>query len=211
MSSKEKRCVIFLSGAEPPFDIEDDDIIICADSGLLPLKDEGIYPHYLVGDMDSLSDEDVMSAVRHGTVVKKYPFDKDLSDGKIAIELAISLEKDGIVIRGGKTGRIDHVISSIQMLSSIPSTMSSKLFIGRDEVLLIRDGEKKKVQTQKNIISLLPAWNDCVLSISGLKWDIKEERIEMGSTRFIHNENLGVPFDISSITGDIYLILTDEQ
>ena len=161
--------------------------------------------------MDSLSDEDVMSAVRHGTVVKKYPFDKDLSDGKIAIELAISLEKDGIVIRGGKTGRIDHVISSIQMLSSIPSTMSSKLFIGRDEVLLIRDGEKKKVQTQKNIISLLPAWNDCVLSISGLKWDIKEERIEMGSTRFIHNENLGVPFDISSITGDIYLILTDEQ
>ncbi len=203
--------MILLNGAEPPFGIEDDDIIICADSGLIPLRDEGIYPHYLVGDMDSISDDDVMLAVRHGTVVKKYPTDKDLSDGKIAIELAISLEKDEIVIHGGKSGRIDHVLSSIQMLSSIPSTMISKLFLGRDEVLLIRDGEKMRVQTEKRIISILPAWNDCVLSISGLKWDLKEERIEIGSTRFIHNENLGIPFDISSITGDMYLIMTDEH
>jgi thiamine pyrophosphokinase len=204
------KCFVFLSGAKPPEKIQDDTVTICADSGILPLIEQGIFPDYLVGDMDSISGDMIELASSKGTEIRTYPMDKDLGDGEIALRLALSKEPDSIEIFGGKCGRSDHVISSIQLLSLIPPDIESSLHLDNDLILLIRGGEERDMRTDHRIISLLPVNTSCIVTIKGLKWEIDHEEISFGSTRCIHNENIDSEFVVSTDKGDIYLIMSDE-
>jgi thiamine pyrophosphokinase len=208
---KRKSCLVFLTVARVSSDISKEDILICADSGVLPLLQEGLIPHFIVGDMDS-TEKGIFENLRsRGSKIEEYPKDKDLSDGELAVRKALELNPSSIVLFGGRSGRADHVLSSYQLLSLIPSTIPSWLCLDDDRIILLKGGNEIEVSTSRRIISILPANGVPLVTIRGLKWELDREEIPIGSTLGIHNENLGRPFKVMIECGDIYLIMTNDD
>lgn len=205
-----KRCMILLTGAIFPSDKGKDDIIICADSGALSLEGSDIVPDHIIGDMDSIPSDVLSKFEASGANIHRFPEEKDLSDGELAIDLALQFEPDEIMIFGGKDGRVDHVLSSYHLLHLIPQDISSSLYLEGGRILLLREGDEKKMTTSACIISILPACDDCVVTVKGLKWELKEKQLKLGSTLGIHNESTGSPFLVKAVEGLIFLMMMDE-
>ena len=159
--------------------------------------------------MDSMPDDLLKKLESSGSVIERYPVDKDLTDGEIAVVRAISFRPSRIDLYGGTSGRPDHVLSSYQLLHLIPDDIHSSLHLDNDKVMLIREGEELKVTTRRRIISILPCGHGCTVTIKGLKWELDQEALEIGSTLGIHNENIGNPFYVRVESGDLYLIMMD--
>lgn len=209
-SLKTKRCVVILSGGLSPFNIMEDDTVICADSGILSLHKEDMIPDILIGDMDSLPTKFVKEMERKGVTVEIYPREKDLSDGELAIKRAVAFSPLSIDIFGGKCGRADHILSSFYLLYKIPEEIESTLHLDSDQVILVREGNSFMGSTDRSVVSVLPAFERARVTLKGLRWELKNHLITMGSTLGIHNESTGKPFEVMAEKGDIYLIFADE-
>lgn len=207
---KGNRCVVILSGGRPPFDIRDDDITICADSGATSLVSAGGSPDIVIGDMDSIDTAVLAELEKRGVTIEVHQRDKDLSDGELAVMNAISRHPKQIEIYGGKRGRSDHILASFHLLYCIPEGILATLHLEGDEVLLIRDGSEFKGTTDKPVISVLPASKRAKVTMDGVKWELKERVIEVGSTLGIHNEPRSGKIRIEAVEGDIYLIFAND-
>jgi thiamine pyrophosphokinase len=208
--SKVNRCVVILPGGRPPFHITEGDLVICADGGALSILSEGSMPDILVGDMDSLTREQVGEMKEKGVILEVHPREKDLADGELAVRKAVSYSPGRIDIFGGKSGRSDHILSSFHLLFNIPRAIESVLHLENDDIILIREGFELLAAPEKPVVSVLPASPQARITIEGLKWDLVDHTLELGSTLGIHNELRENRFRIKAEKGDIYLILADE-
>ena len=92
------------------------DFCIAADSGAEHALEAGMYIDCLVGDMDSIYPgilEKYEDSI--GQLVRFAP-EKDDTDTGLAMEKAISLDPDRVVILGATGTRMDHVFTSILSL-----------------------------------------------------------------------------------------------
>ncbi len=207
---KVNRCVVILSGGRPPFDIRDGDMIICADSGAESLVSTGAQPDIVIGDMDSIDMMVMAELEKRGVTMEVYPEDKDLSDGELTVMNAISRNPKQIEIYGGMRGRSDHILASFHLLYCIPKEIHAVLHLEGDEVILLREGSEFKGTTEKPVISVLPASKRAKVTMEGVKWELKERVIEIGSTLGIHNESLDGKVTIEAVEGDVYLIFASD-
>lgn len=93
------------------------DSIIGADRGIEFLKKTGIKPDYIVGDFDSANQQALDYFKKLNVKVIRFQPEKDDTDTRIAVELAIREGSTSIYIIGGTGTRIDHVLGNIQNLS----------------------------------------------------------------------------------------------
>jgi thiamine pyrophosphokinase len=115
--------IIFTGGRGPPekkirllLNAEAKDAVIAAaDSGLETAEAAGVRPHWIIGDMDSLSDPAKLDAYPADRVLR-YPADKDYTDTELAFYLLREKGCDEIWIIGGGGGRIDHLFGIRSLL-----------------------------------------------------------------------------------------------
>ena len=89
--------------------LEDDDIVIAADSGYHTAKALGERVDLLLGDFDSIG-----SIPRdEGMEIQQVPAEKDYTDTQLAVEIALERGAEDIVIIGGLSGRLDHTLSTL--------------------------------------------------------------------------------------------------
>jgi len=106
--------IIFTGGESPQAEvikkvIEQDAILIAADSGLAAAQSAGLEPDWVIGDMDSI-DEARLSGFPPQRVIR-HVHDKDFSDTELAFSHAIEKGCDEVWIIGGGGGRIDHLFA----------------------------------------------------------------------------------------------------
>ena len=95
------------------------DLVIAADGGARRLLDLRIAPHYLVGDLDSLSQETVARLTSAGCQVQRHPAAKDATDTELAIELALDQGATDIDLVGATGGaRLDHSLANVLLLAA---------------------------------------------------------------------------------------------
>ncbi|MDD4783772.1 MAG: thiamine diphosphokinase [Syntrophaceticus sp.] len=87
--------------------------VICVDGGAGWAKKLGITPNWVVGDMDSIDEEDRVYMEREGVRFSCHPSQKDPTDTQIALQLAEQLGTDQITIWGGTGSRLDHTLSNL--------------------------------------------------------------------------------------------------
>jgi thiamine pyrophosphokinase len=191
--------------------ISAEDRIICADDGSIPLISSGIYPDILIGDLDSISKEKVEEMEREGVMIERFPRDKDLSDGELAVRKAVSFSPERIEIYGGKGGRSDHILSSFQLLFIVPHEIQTVLNLDDDEIILMREGNSLESTTGKTVISILPASKRSRVTVSGMKWNLSDHLLEVGTTLGIHNEVKDGSFRLTVNEGDVFLIMADDD
>lgn len=91
--------------------------VIGVDGGVRFCYEQGILPDRIVGDFDTL-DRGILEWYREHTGVEIREFNpvKDATDTQIAVELALELGSDKIVVLGGTGTRLDHVLGNVQTL-----------------------------------------------------------------------------------------------
>ncbi|MDR1292127.1 MAG: thiamine diphosphokinase [Clostridiales Family XIII bacterium] len=119
----EKRCVIISSCAPCgiPADIvasSHEAFVICADGGLSHAIAAGVTPDVVIGDFDSVSEDDLSRLPDGGAVeiIRLCP-EKDDTDMIAAVKHALSKGLSDFVIVGGLSGRFDHSVGNVQALS----------------------------------------------------------------------------------------------
>ena len=89
------------------------DLIIAADGGYDALKDRGITPNLLIGDLDSIR------CVPSGTEIIRYPEKKDETDMHLAYLEGRRRGYSEFLIYGGTGGRSDHTYANYCLLHYI--------------------------------------------------------------------------------------------
>ncbi len=190
------RVFIFLHGADKETFLKlkpkIEEPIICADSGIklamdLPYKPKSII---LIGDLDSVSKQDLDWCKKNNISMKKYPENKDFTDGELALQYACKkfVSKHPKIILGGVSSLMDHTLGNI--LSTVPFVEEGhkiSFSVKNQTVYLMKD--KLKLNNCKgHTVSLIPLVKTEIISTSGLEWELKKEKILPYKSRTLRNE-----------------------
>lgn len=131
-------CYIF--GAMPieefGYSINEGDIVIAADAGIINTEKFNIKPDYIIGDFDSLG----YTPTNKNTVI--HPIEKDDTDTMLAVKFGFKKGYNNFRIFGGIGGRLDHTFANIQTASYIAENNGKAVFYGNNESFTVIKNEK---------------------------------------------------------------------
>lgn len=132
------------------------DVIIAADGGLTHIENLKLAPNLLIGDLDSVTPDQVINAIESGCEVRRYKVDKDETDLELALLAAVDMNCEKITITAALGGRLDQTLSNIYLLN-LPQLAQVDVRIddGKEEVFLIHD-QVEVSGTPGDTLSLLP-------------------------------------------------------
>ncbi len=188
------RIIIFANGELPNLEkaralLRDDDFIIAADGGTRHALALGLTPNVVIGDLDSISKEERRKINTAGVEVIKFPADKNETDLELAIDHAMSLHPDQILILAALGGRLDQTLANIALLSNPQlAAINIRIIDGVEEILFCRDQVQVEGRSG-DIVSLLP-WQGAAEGVftENLKWHLHYETLYPEKTRGISNE-----------------------
>jgi thiamine pyrophosphokinase len=208
------RIIIFANGDLPNPEkarplLRADDFVIAADGGVRHALALGLTPSILIGDLDSLP-KGFDASNFEGEIVL-FPKDKNETDLELAIQHALTLAPDQVLILGALGGRMDQTLANIALLSDAKlSGFDIRLNDGVEEIFFCRDQVQVEGRSG-DIISLIP-WGGEVAGVvtSGLQWALKDETLYPDKTRGISNEMTGDTAAVSIKSGLLLLIRRTE-
>lgn len=117
------RAILFANGDPPNPDliralIQPADVLIAADGGARHALALGLIPSVLIGDFDSLADEELDKFASAGASLQRHPPAKDETDLELALDYALKIGYTPILILGAYGGRLDHSIGILALLSA---------------------------------------------------------------------------------------------
>lgn len=220
------RCVIVLSG-----EIRDDAAaltwlgnagrIICADGGARHLHRLEVRPHLLIGDMDSIDDEDRYWLDSLQVPVRQFPIAKDATDSELALELCLTdlplpAAQHEIVILAAFGDRPDHVLANQIMAASLAKAGWRIIMTdGISTLYTLFSGQTLNIEfpvpSLGNLaLSAIPV-TESVSGItyrSGLLYPLDKAELAFGSTRGVSNQIINSPVNISIDKGILLVIVT---
>ncbi len=98
--------------------IQESDLIIAADGGIHNCKTIGIIPNVIIGDLDSMSSDEVTTYQEAGAEVIQFPTHKDETDLELALQYALKHELSEVIIIGALGARWDMTIANILLIAN---------------------------------------------------------------------------------------------
>jgi thiamine pyrophosphokinase len=190
------RILIFANGHLPDLDaaralVRPDDFILAADGGTRHALALGLIPNVIIGDLDSVTREEKQKLHKADTQIILFPRDKNETDLELAIQHAVDMKLDQVVIVGALGGRLDQTLGNLALLSDLRLlTFDLRLDDGVEETFFCRDQAEVHGRSG-DIVSLIP-WGAPVEGVrtEGLRWPLSDETLYPYKTRGISNELL---------------------
>jgi thiamine pyrophosphokinase len=204
------RIVVFANGYLPDIEkartiLRTDDIIIAADGGTRHALALGLKPDLIIGDLDSITAEERQKLESDGIKITKYSRDKNETDLELAIQHALDLKPEQIIIVAALGGRIDQSLANLALISDIRFVqLDVRLDDGVEEAFFCRD--QAQVQGKSgDVVSLIP-WQGAVTGVrtENLKWPLHNEMLYPEKSRGVSNE---MTSDIASVEIESGLLL----
>jgi thiamine pyrophosphokinase len=201
------KAVVVAHGEVDPSDVahvRGADLVIAADGGSRHLREWGIEPHLVVGDLDSLGPESVVDERR----IERHPRDKDKTDTELALERALASGADEVVLVGALGGpRIDHALANALLLAGA-SAPGVRIVRGAMTMRLVRGGERAALAGREgDTVSLLAIGGDARgVRTEGLRYALRGETLRTGSSRGVSNEVSGPGAAVSLEVGALLVI-----
>ncbi|WOO36501.1 thiamine diphosphokinase [Anaerocolumna sp. AGMB13020] len=191
--------ILIITGGEITFPFVRDylagrsfDKVIAVDRGLMAAKQLNLAVDYAVGDFDSVSEEVITYyKQKSGVQIVEYNPMKDATDTELALDLAVSLEPEQILILGATGTRADHMLANIGLLympltKKIRTTLidkNNKIYMINHDAVLYRN------KLHGPNVSLLP-FTETVdkITLKGFKYPLDEYTLKLGSSIGISNE-----------------------
>jgi thiamine pyrophosphokinase len=162
--------------------------VIAADRGLEHALALGLDVEIAVGDFDSASPDAVARAEASGTRIERHPAEKDATDLALALDAALALGPERILVLAGDGGRLDHLLSTLLLLgSSRYETVEIDAFVGPARVHVVRR-ERTIEGSVGELVSLLAVHGPAEgVRTEGLAYPLEGETLEPGSSRGVSN------------------------
>lgn len=160
-------CVIIAGGECGKVHIPPDAFVIAADSGYARCMEQGIAPHLVIGDFDSLG------YVPDGKNVVTVPVRKDDTDMMLAVKAGFDRGCGEFLLYGGTGGRrLSHTMANIQTLSYIRSRGGTgTLFFEGGYACILAAGEHRPKVYPGGYISLFALSDTAQVSLSGFAYE----------------------------------------
>jgi thiamine pyrophosphokinase len=166
--------------------------VIAADSGLDHAAALGLSVDVLVGDLDSASAPALRAAEAAGVRIERHPTDKEATDLELALDHALAIGAGRVtVVSGGGGARLDHHLAELVLLAAAryaPLRLDAR--IGTARAVPIHAGEGVSLLGAPGAVLTLLALGGPASGITttGLRWPLRAETLQPGSTRGVSNE-----------------------
>ncbi len=206
------RVVIFVNGVLPDLEkvrrlFRPGDTFIAADGGTRHAFSLGINPSLVIGDLDSLTEENQHALEAAGTEIRRFPRDKDETDFELALNYAVTAGFDEILVVAALGDRLDQTLGNLSLLT-FPALAGRDVRMddGLVRAWFIRTHTRVE-GSPGDIISLIP-WGVDVTGVTttGLRWSLQEETLHPHKTRGLSNVLLGNDATISLKTGLLLVV-----
>jgi thiamine pyrophosphokinase len=191
------KAVIFAGGTIDDYRLQKKyvvgaDFIICADSGVRHAFEMGVIPDLVVGDMDSVSTEDLKKIKELGLEQETFAAEKDFTDTELALETALQRGATEAVILGGIGDRPDHTLANILLMVNFKKRGLEVRLAGENWEMFLIEGQVQISGKKGDLLSLIPLSGEVSgIETRGLYYPLKNETIPMGTSRGISNVFLG--------------------
>jgi thiamine pyrophosphokinase len=185
--------VVVVAGGDPPrpdaaLGVPLAATVIAADGGLDNAAALGLDVTTAIGDFDSVGADTLARAAATGTQVVRHPEAKDATDLELALDAALALRPDRVLVLAGDGGRLDHFLATLLLLASpCYAGVQVDAEVGAATVHVIRD-ERTLRGRPGTLVSLLPVHGPAEgVTTEGLAYPLSAERLDPGSSRGVSN------------------------
>jgi thiamine pyrophosphokinase len=203
-----RKAVVFAGGGMHLHPVVDDDaLVVAADSGYDNARSAEIAVDVLVGDMDSISPEGLLHAEQHDVAIARYPADKDETDLELAIDAAVTSGALSIAIYGGEGGRPSHLFGiGLTLANAKWSHVAIAWHIKSATVQVTLPSRPVSVEKRTGAVSLLPVGNVRGVTTTGLQWALNDDDLAAGTTRGLSNRMTHTTATVSVGDGAVLVV-----
>lgn len=187
-----------------------DALIVAADGGARVAAHYGLRPHAVIGDMDSLSAEELKALAAEGTKILAHNAEKDETDLELALAWAAGQGATWLRVIGATGGRLDQTLSNIYLLAlPILAACDVKILAGKQAMWLARAGRTEMSGAAGDTISLIPL-NGTVRGVrtENLYYPLKDEDLFFGPARGVSNVMNGAEAAVCTQEGVLLVVHT---
>ena len=130
--------------------------VLCADGGARYAHALGIIPDLIIGDMDSLEEELLRHFAEKGVAVAPYPVRKDETDTQLALERALAMDPEEILIFGAMGRRLDHTMANLGLLMMGPGKNVPIKLVDEDCEVFVTTGAATVSGQKGQTVSIFP-------------------------------------------------------
>lgn len=168
------------------------DLILCADGGIVHAKALGLTPGLAVGDFDSCK------RTEFDFQTMQFPPEKDDTDFMIALKAGLSKGYREFQIYGALGGRLDHTLGNIQGMSFLKDHGANGVLLDEKNQLRMLEKETCSFPRPDAKVTLLSFSDRCVgVTTRGLQYPLKDAVLTSNVPLGVSNEFTG---DIASVT-----------
>jgi thiamine pyrophosphokinase len=165
-----------------------DAVVVAADGGVDTALALGLAVSVAVGDFDSVTPAGLAAVEAAGGQIERHPAAKDATDLELALDRAVDLGADRIVVVGSDNGRIDHLLEGLLLLGSRRyESVELDALLGPASAYVVR-GRRTLQGAPGELLSLLPLHGPAEGVVTeGLVYPLRGETLHPGSSRGISN------------------------
>lgn len=165
---------------------------IGVDRGAYHLLEHSIIPDAIVGDFDSVSEEEFTSISKVVPHVELFQAEKDETDTDLALIRALDFEPSEVLLTGVTGGRLDHHEAALRSLYRMQLSyphIQFKIIDSHNELQFLLPGRHPLHKAPHQYLSFF-AYGEIVydVTIRGVKYETTDEIIDLATSRFTSNE-----------------------
>lgn len=210
-----RKCIIICAGDFAPVEIRrnEGDYVIAVDGGYLYSKVLELAPDLIVGDFDSLGEEErkeieMMKLTDSGRIVQLNPC-KDDTDTLAALRIGLEKGYRNFHIYGAMGGRLEHTIANIQCLQFLKNNNAKGYII--DAFCMLTLIQNETVAFQKNMEGYLSLFSlrekTEGVSIKNMKYCLDKVTLTNDFPIGISNEFIGEEGVVSVENGSLLAVI----
>jgi len=175
--------------------------VIAADGGARQAQYYGLPIQTMIGDLDSLDDEEIAHLTAQGVDIQRFPPEKNETDLELALLLAARKQVSRIRLFSALGDRLDQTLSNIYLLALAPlRDMDVRLIAGKQEAWIVYPGHTVIQGAKDDTVSLIPIAGEAQgIRTENLYYPLRHETLSFGPARGVSNvmlsETAHVHFD----------------
>lgn len=189
--------------------LEPYDYVIAADGGLRHCTTLGLQPHVLLGDFDSVTEQQFKAAEKAGIKIQRYNPEKDETDLELALlHAAARPDLTEVLVFGALGSRWDQSIASLMLPLHPKIRRLAVTFYQNGQRLFIVDDVRLFDGKPGTLVSIIPVGGDAIaVRTRYLQYPLIYEHLFLGETRGVSNVMLGNKAEVSVQRGFVMVIV----
>lgn len=192
------------------------DCIIGVDKGLEFCYRNHVIPDWILGDFDSISKEVIDWYRKQQEIpIRQYKPEKDDTDTRLGMELALKLGSDKIFLLGATGGRLDHYMGNLQSLLITARKEKEGWILDEQNAITVRKAGKICVHKEEQFgkyVSFFSMGDEVTgLSLTGFQYPLDGYTLKNSDGIAVSNQLLDDCGIIEFETGYLMMVLSKDR